>query len=75
MSLKEIVLPDYKLRHELWNSISHGLGALFGIFVMIFCLIKVVNNGFDMTAIPSDPHSYTNYICKSSILSKKYLTR
>ena len=64
MSLKEIALPDYKLRHELWNSISHGLGALFGIFVMIFCLIKVVNNGFDMNAIPSDPHSYTNYICK-----------
>lgn len=64
MSLKEIALPDYKLRHELWNSISHGLGALFGIFVMIFCLVKVVNDGFDMNAIPSDPHSYTNYICK-----------
>ncbi len=41
MSVKEIELPNYKLRHELWNSITHGLGALFGIIAFIFMILKV----------------------------------
>lgn len=41
MSVKEIELPDYKLRHELWNSISHGLTALFGIVALILMIIKI----------------------------------
>jgi len=40
MSLDKIELPNYKLRHELWNSITHGLGALFGIVALIFMLLK-----------------------------------
>ena len=48
MSLKEVELPNYKLRDELWNSITHGLGAIFGIFVLIFSLIKIVNIGYDI---------------------------
>ena len=34
------LLPKYTLGEELWNSISHGLGALFGIFVLVTTLIK-----------------------------------
>ncbi len=34
------LLPKYTLGEELWNAISHGLGALFGIFVLITTLIK-----------------------------------
>ena len=34
------LLPNYTLGEELWNSISHGLGALFGIFVLITTLMK-----------------------------------
>lgn len=64
MSLKEVELPNYKLRDELWNSITHGLGAIFGIFVLIFSLIKIVNNGYDITLPSSDPSSYTSYIIK-----------
>lgn len=41
MSLKEIDLPNYKLRHELFNSITHGLGAVFGIIIFIFCMLKI----------------------------------
>lgn len=31
MSVKEITLPNYSLPMELWNSISHGLGAIFAL--------------------------------------------
>ena len=41
MSVKEIELPNYKLRHELWNSITHGLTALFGIAALILMLLKI----------------------------------
>ena len=34
------LLPKYTLGEELCNSISHGIGALFGIFVLITTLIK-----------------------------------
>ena len=64
MSLKEVELPNYKLRDELWNSITHGLGALFGIFVLIFSLIKIVNIGYDINLPSSDFNSYTSYIIK-----------
>ena len=33
-----VPLPSYTLADELWNSISHGLGALFGIFVLIIAV-------------------------------------
>jgi len=41
MSVDKIELPNYKLKHELWNSITHGLGAIFGIIVLVFMLLKV----------------------------------
>ncbi len=34
------LLPKYTLGEELWNSISHGAGALFGVFALITTLIK-----------------------------------
>lgn len=34
------LLPNYTLGEELWNSITHGLGALFGIFVLVTTLLK-----------------------------------
>lgn len=41
MSVSEIELPNYKLRHELWNAISHGLGAVFGIIALILLSLKL----------------------------------
>lgn len=64
MSLQEIELPDYKLRHELWNSITHGLGAVFGILVMIFSLLKIILNGYDPSLPSYETNSYTTYIFK-----------
>lgn len=34
------LLPEYTLGEELCNSITHGIGALFGIFVLISTLLK-----------------------------------
>ncbi len=34
------LLPNYTLGEELWNSITHGLGALFGILVLVTTLMK-----------------------------------
>ena len=42
MSINEIELPKYSLAEELWNAISHGLGAIFGIVALILMLIKVI---------------------------------
>lgn len=36
---ERIKLPKYTLSEELFNSISHGIGAIFGMFVLIFSLI------------------------------------
>lgn len=41
MSVDKIELPNYKLKHELWNSITHGLGAIFGIIALFLMLLKV----------------------------------
>lgn len=38
-----IKLPNYTLGEELWNSISHGLGAIFGIIALVFLILKLVN--------------------------------
>ena len=35
MAVKDIELPNYRLRHELWNLITHGLTGLFGIAVTV----------------------------------------
>ncbi len=38
-------LPRYTLGEELMNSISHGLGALFGIVALVSCLAKSSASG------------------------------
>ncbi|MDI9541241.1 MAG: hemolysin III family protein [Bacillota bacterium] len=42
--LQNRTLPDYNLAEELINSISHGLGAVFGIIVLILLIIKAIKN-------------------------------
>ena len=62
MSVREIELPDYKLRHELWNSISHGLTALFGIVAFILMMLKIAGiytpNGMHISV--NDPYAYAS---------------
>ena len=40
MCIDEIKIPKYSLAEELLNSISHGLGAVFGIVALVLMLIK-----------------------------------
>ena len=40
-----ISTPKYSLSEELLNSISHGVGALFGIVGTVLCVIKAANTG------------------------------
>ena len=42
MSIEEIEIPKYSLGEELWNAISHGLGAVFGIVATILMLVKAI---------------------------------
>ena len=41
MSLDEISLPNYTVKQDIWNAITHGLGAIFGIVVTILMLLKI----------------------------------
>ncbi len=36
---KKLGLPEYTLGEELVNSISHGLGAVFGIVALVLCVV------------------------------------
>ncbi len=58
MSINEIELPNYKLRHELWNSISHGLGGLFGIVAFILMILKICGVYPNETVIYDDEFIY-----------------
>lgn len=42
---KRYGIPKYTLGEELVNSISHGLGAIFGIVVLVLCVINSVRSG------------------------------
>lgn len=41
MSLEEISLPNYTVKQDIWNAITHGLGAIFGIVVTVLMLLKI----------------------------------
>lgn len=41
MCVKDIKLPQYQLKDELRNSITHGIGAIFGIVALVLMLVKV----------------------------------
>lgn len=38
--LDKVTLPSYTKGEEIFNSVSHGVGILFGIFTMIFCILN-----------------------------------
>lgn len=41
MSIKKIQLPKYTLAQEISNAITHGVGAIFGIIILILMLLKI----------------------------------
>lgn len=54
MSLKEKVkIPNYTLGEELWNSISHGIGALLSIAALVLCVVKSATSGSAIAVVSS----------------------
>ncbi|MFA5283212.1 MAG: hemolysin III family protein [Bacilli bacterium] len=45
MKTRDIEIPKYSFAEELWNAISHGLGAVFGIVAGVFLLLKAIPSG------------------------------
>lgn len=41
MSVNEISLPNYTVKQDIWNAITHGLGAIFGVVVTILMILKI----------------------------------
>ena len=44
MTTKTRDLPKYSFKDELWNSITHGIGFLFSLGVLIFFVYKEIAN-------------------------------
>lgn len=49
----KIVAAAYPWAEEIANSISHGIGLVFGIVGLVLLLVQAVNTGADATAITS----------------------
>lgn len=45
MSISEVKIPRYSLAEELLNSITHGIGAVFGVVALIMMLCKTIPKG------------------------------
>lgn len=41
--MSRVRIPSYNLKEEIINSVSHGIGAIFSIVVLILCIIKASN--------------------------------
>lgn len=62
MAVRDIELPNYRLSHELWNSISHGLTGVFGIiaFILMMCKIGGVYTPNGLHIAVNDPYAYVS---------------
>ena len=43
--LKDRILPDYTRGEELMNTITHGVGAVLGIGVLVLCILQAAAQG------------------------------
>lgn len=43
--LKDRQLPNYTLGEEIFNSVSHGVGVLFGIAALVLCVVFAAMRG------------------------------
>ena len=43
--LRDRILPDYTLGEEIFNSVSHGVGALFAIAALVLCIVMAALRG------------------------------
>ncbi|KHN55380.1 PAQR family membrane homeostasis protein TrhA [Pectobacterium fontis] len=50
---KNAQMSNYSLAEEIANSVSHGIGVIFGIVGLVLLLVQAVNNNADSVAITS----------------------
>ena len=43
--LKDRILPNYTLGEEIFNSVSHGVGALLAIAALVLCVVMAATRG------------------------------
>ena len=43
--LADRLLPNYSKGEELFNFISHLVGAVFGVIALVLCIVKAYVNG------------------------------
>ncbi|EOL8957719.1 hemolysin III family protein [Cronobacter dublinensis] len=53
MVRKPLLAQGYSLAEEIANSISHGIGLVFGVVGLVLLLVQAVDSNADVTAITS----------------------
>ena len=48
---KRLGLPSYTTAEEIWNAISHGLGAAFAIVALVLLLVNGQHNALTMVNV------------------------
>ena len=48
---KRLGLPSYTTAEEIWNAISHGLGAAFAIVALVLLLVNGQHNALTMVSV------------------------
>ena len=62
MCIRDIELPSYSLKEELWNSISHGLGAIAALIMAPFFVIKAIERGTVISIISVSIYLFAFFI-------------
>jgi hemolysin III len=66
MVRKPLITQGYSLAEEIANSISHGIGLVFGIVGLVLLLVQAVDSNAGATAITSYSLYGGSMICCSS---------
>ncbi|EOX2597772.1 hemolysin III family protein, partial [Yersinia enterocolitica] len=53
VTLTVAATPSYPWAEEIANSISHGIGVVFGIIGLVLLLVQALDNGADIKALTS----------------------
>ena len=48
---KRLGLPSYSTAEEIWNAISHGLGAAFAIAALVILLVQGHHNALTVVSV------------------------
>ena len=58
----KIAIPTYSLAEELMNSISHGVGALFGIVALVLLIVKAAGTHDAWKIVAVSIYGFTTFL-------------